>query len=206
MRRRYAQWAAVLLAAAALAGCGKEDPERTRIQRFREKGDAKALAQETENERPEVAASAIEALGSLGAKGLPYVEKALQDKRPRVREAAAVAYARAATKDQPALSGLATVARSDPSPDVRAAAVTGLGQAHAVDEMETLLSALEDEDRTVRVRAAAAVARIIGRRYETYVDGTPQQRHEAVGLLRAVWPNLAGPTRMYLKSQQDAKP
>ena len=203
--RSWQRAAAAVLAAALLAGCAKDDPDIAPIRRYRERGDTEALARETENKKAKVAASAVEALGTLGSKALPHVQKALQDERPEVREAAAVAYARAAGRNVP-VGSLAATARSDPSPDVRAAAVTGLGQVRAIDEIETLLAALEDEDRTVRLRASVAVARIIGRRYETYIDGTPEERHQAVNQLRAVWPTLAGPTREYLKSQQGAKP
>jgi HEAT repeat protein len=96
------------------------------------------------------------------------------------------------------------VVREDPSPEVRAAAATALGGARAVDEMQTLLAALEDPDRTVRARANAAVARIIGRRYETYVDGTPEQRREAVERLRQAWPSMERDTRDYYRTMRGA--
>ena len=195
--------AALLLALAALAaGCGGDDQDAARIRHYRDARDTVALAAEVEKPAPAVARMAVEALGHCGPPAAAPLEKAARDTRPEVREMAAIALVRVAGDRPPPV--LAALARSDTSADVRAAAVTALGQVRAVDEMETLLAALEDPDRAVRLRASVAVARIIGRRYETHVDGSPDKQREAVAQLRKAWPEMEGGVRDYLKSRPAA--
>ena len=198
-----------LLAAAAVAlsavGCSSGDPDSARIEGYRRDGNVDSLAQEVSSSDTADARRAVRALGTLGPQALPRIGEALRDNRIEVRQEAALAYGQAA-RGEPAirLGGLASVVREDPSPEVRAAAATALGGARAVDEMQTLLAALEDPDRTVRARANAAVARIIGRRYETYVDGTPEQRREAVAKLQQAWPSMERGTRDYYRTVRGA--
>ena len=198
-----------LLAAAAVAlsagGCSSGDPDVARIEGYRRDGNVEALAQEAASPDTADARKAVRALGTLGPQALPRIDEAMRDNRIEVRQEAALAYGQAA-RGEPAirLGGLASVVREDPAPEVRAAAATALGGARAVDEMQTLLAALEDPDRTVRARANAAIARIIGRRYDTYVDGTPEQRREAVAKLRQAWPSMERDTRDYYRTLRGA--
>ena len=71
--------------------------------------------------------------------------------------------------------------------------------------MPTILKALEDPDPMVRARASAAVARITGRRYETYVDGTPEQRRAAAAAIRQMWSADEKNTRNYYAQKAAAK-
>jgi HEAT repeat protein len=185
-----------------LSGCSgpTPDPNAARIERYRQEGNAGALAQEVETGDPTVGRAAVRAMGFMGKKALPQIEQALKDKRPEIREEAALAYGRAA--DQQEVRQLATVARVDPAPVVRAAAVTALGDARALDEMETLLAAADDPDRAVRVRAGAAITRIFGRRYELYIDGPPEERQRAIAALRVDWVAEQRGTRDYYKIQR----
>jgi HEAT repeat protein len=98
-----------------------------------------------------------------------------------------VAWGRAAGDRRP--EAVAAAARTDPSVFVRATAVSVLGQVRAVNEMETLIAALDAPDRRVRVRASAAIERILGRRYEVYLDDPPgsDRRREAVENVRQIW-------------------
>ncbi|MBE3095777.1 MAG: HEAT repeat domain-containing protein [Planctomycetes bacterium] len=194
------------LAAAAVAlsaaGCSSGDPDSARIEGYRRDGNVESLAQEVLSSDTADARKAVRALGTLGPQALPRIDEALRDNRIEVRQEAALAYGQAA-RGEP-VRRLASVVREDPSPEVRAAAATALGGAQAVDEMQTLLAALEDPDRTVRARANAAIARMIGRRYETYIDGTPEQRREAVEKLRQAWPSMEQGMRDYYKTQRGA--
>ena len=191
-------------AATGAAGCAESDPKKAHIESQRRSANLAGLAKDVTTSDLESARMAVRALGTLGPQAVPHLEPALQDARIEVREEAALAYGQAAAGDQ--IHRLASVVRSDPSPEVRAAAATALGNAHAVNEMEAILAALEDPDSTVRARANAAVTRIFGRRYETYVDGTPQQRQEAVAALRRDWQTEERGTRAYYQSTREAKP
>ena len=186
--------AAGLAAAAMLAGCSGDESAAARIERMAREGDADGLAREAQNPDADVSRMAVRALGGLGAKAVPQVEKALKDPRSEIREAAAIALPR--VEKAKAARVLASVAKQDESASVRAAAATALGQIRAVDEVDTLLAALEDPDRTVRFRASAAMERIVSRRYEFYVDGTPEERHEAVEKFRAAWPAMRAEMRL----------
>jgi len=168
-------------------GPAPRDPDTARVEQFRREGNLEALAGEAENPQTEVATRAVRAMGSLGPAAVPHLERRIADARPEVREAAVVAWGRATGDLRPEI--VAAVARTDPSVFVRAAAVSVLGQVRAVNEMETLIAALDDPDRMVRVRASASIEHILGRRYEVYLDDPPgsDRRREAVEYVRKVW-------------------
>jgi HEAT repeat protein len=198
---RFRLW--ILLAVAVIVAIGLAwhfrragaQSDTARIDRYRERGDVEALAREVSNQKADTAAYAAKAMGTLGRPAAEHLERALGDPRVAVRESAALALGLAAEEGHTA--ALADAARHDGSATVRAAAVTALGRRRAVDEMEALLAALEDPNRTVRRRAAAAVTRILGRRYEVYVDGPEARRRDAVARLREAWPAMEARTRDY---------
>jgi len=163
------------------------DPDVARVEQYRSERNLEALAGEAANPQAEVATRAVLAMGSLGPAAVPHVERCIADARPEVREAAVVAWGQAAGDQRPEI--VAAAARTDPSVVVRAAAVSVLGQVRAVNEMDTLIEALDDPDRMVRVRASAAIERILGRRYEVYLDDPPgsDRRREAVENVRQIW-------------------
>ena len=185
---------AVVAMAAALVGCGGSgDPDTDRVNRLQKQGNAAALEQEVEKADTRVACLAVRALGRMGPQAQPQIEKALKSQYAEVRQEAALVYPRAVRGT--AAPPLASAARTDGEPNVRAAAVTALGHMAAVDEIETLLAAVEDPDPLVRRRASEAIARIMGRIYD--FSGTPQQRHEAAALVRERWRVEAQPLRDY---------
>jgi len=194
--------AALLAAAGLLAGCGGEDSDAARIERLRGRGDAAGLAREVERPEAQVSCQAVRALGRIGAPALPQVEMALKDSRREVRAEAALAYARAAGGT--AAPPLATLARSDPVPDVRATAVTALGHMRALDEMEALLAAVEDPELVVRERAAEAVARIMGRRYD--FSGSPEECRRTIAEVRDRWGRENQVLREYYARQRAYAP
>ena len=185
---------AVAAMATILVGCGGSgDPDTDRINRLQKQGNAAALEQEVEKADPRAACAAVRALGRMGPQAQPQIEKALRSPHAEVRQEAALVYPRAAqgTTAPP----LASAARTDEESNVRAAAVTALGHMRAVDEIETLLAAVEDPDPLVRQRAAEAIARIMGRIYD--FSGTPQQRQQAAATVRERWRIEAQPLRDY---------
>ncbi len=182
-------------------GASQGDPDLARVEKLAENGDVEALAQEVDHQRIEVARRAVRGLGRIGRRAAPRIENLLRvNPRPEVREEAALALAKAAG-DERALV-LAEAAKRDKSPDVRAAAVTGLASVRAVDEMEAIFDALLDENRMVRIRAAAAVDKITGRRWELYVDGPAHKRAEAVQKLRQAWPGMKANPKLYWDRQK----
>jgi HEAT repeat protein len=108
----------------------------------------------------------------------------------------------AAGDDRPEI--VAAAARTDPSVFVRATAVSVLGQVRAVNEMETLIAALDDPDRMVRVRALASIERILGRRYVVYLDDPPgsDRRREAVENVRQIWAEKGHHARDYYAAKK----
>ena len=214
MRVTRKAWVLVpLLAAAAIsgAGCNSKDAESSRVEAYRSDRNVEGLAREAAGPKVETSQAAVQALGTLGPEAIPQIQESLKNDRPAVRVAAALAYGQAvqvrgqAVPPAEQVRPLAEAARTDPSPDVRAAAVTALSHARALDEMQTIFKALEDPDAMVRARASAAVARITGRRYETYVNGTPEQRHAAVAAIRQMWAADERGTRNYYDKKYSAK-
>lgn len=185
-------------------GPASRDPDVARVEQYRREENLEALAGEAENPQAEVATRAVQAMGSLGPAAVPHLERCIGDARPEVREAAVVAWGRAAEDRRPEV--VAAAARMDPSPVVRATAVSVLGQVRAVNEMETLIAALDDPDRMVRVRASASIERIIGRRYEVYLDDPPgsNRRREAVENVRKIWAQERQHVRDYYAAKKAA--
>ncbi|MBL7219721.1 MAG: HEAT repeat domain-containing protein [Phycisphaerae bacterium] len=179
-----------------------------RMENLRLAGDVEALASEAESTDIPTARRAVETLGYLGPEALPQLRRALEDRRPQIRQKAAIACARAADP-KVAAPLLAKVARTDKSPVVRAAAVTGLGRARAYDEMETLLAEMNDDDVIVRGRAAEAVVNIIGRRYPYNLNAPPAKRLESIARIRKFWARAKGAVGEYYdkvrKRRKDAK-
>lgn len=209
MKRRVVRpLLAAAVMAALLAGCSKGgDSEIAKVRQNQSAGKIEAVARQAESPDTTVARVAVEALGHMGHEAVVPIQKALQDKRPEVRETAVVALAEADPLAQQA--ALAEAARTDEAAGVRASACVALGQVYAFDQMETLFTALEDPDRSVRARASAAITRMITRRYEVYIDGPADKRHDAVQKLRAIWPQLDKTVRLHqeiLHSKKGAVP
>ena len=183
-------------------GPAPRNPDGARVEQFRREGNLEALAGEADDPRAEVATRAVRAMGSLGPAAVPHLERRIADARPEVREAAVVAWGQAADDRRPEV--VAAAARTDPSVVVRAAAVSVLGQVRAVNEMETLIAALDDPDRMVRVRASASIEHILGRRYEVYLDDPPgsDRRREAVENVRKIWAEEGQGVRDYYAAKK----
>ena len=146
---------------------------------------------------PAIPRERVRELASRGASARPEIERLLQHPHPEVREEAALAYPRVAIGT--AAPGLARLATEDPETDVRAAAVTAIGHMRAMDEMEAILTALDDPDLLVRRRAADAASRITGQRYD--VNMPPDQWRRTVDDIRALWKHHGDTLRTYHKGR-----
>lgn len=167
-----------------------EDPDAARIERLKVNRDVAALAKEAAGPKVEVARRALEAMADIGPAAAPQIRRVIKDPRPKVRESAVVVLGRVSARVPPPvdIEALADIAREDESSNVRAAAVIALGAMHAFEELETLLSRMqEDESIDVQRRAAAAVIRIIGVDVGFKAGDSLQKRQEAIERIRAVW-------------------
>ena len=164
-----------------------DDPRARRIEQYRREGNVDGLAKDLDSADTETARRAVQALGHLGKKAVKHVERAVEDPRPQVREAAAAALGR--LNDQSSSALLAEVAREDESASVRASAVSALGRMYACEQVEVLFDAMEkDDDTTVRRRAYAAYYRISGVGIDFRPDASLEARREVVEELRKLWP------------------
>jgi len=188
---------ALALAAALVwrsASGGGDDPadldeHSARIQRLRRDGDVPGLVTEASNPDVRLATRAVEALAFAGPEALPHLERMIKDNAAReVRASAVAAFARAAKPGQ--TRPVARALRDDPSPGVRANAAVALGHMHACDEMETLLSAMDDVDKKVRRRAADAVHQITGVQFSFRAGDSPDRRRAAIDRIRLLWPHI----------------
>jgi len=184
---------------------GEVDQAVRRITKLADKGDTDGLAREAAGSNEEVACIAVRAMGRVGPRAIPNIERALQDERPRVRETAATAVSRAG--DEKHTPVLAAVAAKDKSPHVRAAAVRSLGHMRAYNEMETLLTALADKDEIVRRRANAAIEKIIGAGVSFNATVPPEEpkQKQAVDELRAMWRKMKDKTETFYKRRRQKK-
>ena len=166
-----------------------------RMEKLRRDGDTETLSIEAQNSDIRTARRAVKTMGYLGPLGVKPIRTAMKDPRPGIRQEAAMAYARAA--DPKEAAPLAEVARTDKASVVRAAAVTGLGRTRAYEEMDTLFAAMNDEDITVRRRAAEAVVLFIGRRYPYEPNASSTQRLKSIAVIRQFWSKAKGAAGEY---------
>lgn len=201
--RRLALALGLLAAAGLLPGCGSgKDPEVERINRLREQKNTAALEQEIAAKDPKISSVAVRALGQVGPEARPQIERAMQDTRSEIRREAVAVYPQ--TSSGPAAPVLAAVARTDPDAAVRAVAVTSLGRMRALDEMETLLAAVEEPDPLVRRRASDAIALIMGARYD--FSGTDAERHRTVLEVRKACRDQMDVLRKYYQTKPSPPP
>ena len=173
------------------------DAAKSHVLKLERDGDVGALAEVVAGENVPVACFALAALGRLGTdEAVDYIVKATEDKRPKVRGAAASSYANAHAKR--AAAPLSRLARGDDDPIVRATAVAGIGRMYAYDEMETLLWVMaNDDDLTTCRNAAEATVAIIGRRYNYTPDGDRTTRARQVAIISNMWQSEKGNVGRY---------
>ena len=171
-------------------------PAEIAIRKDRLNGNVEGLVKKIKTSPPKLARRATRALGSVGLKSLPSLNKILlEDKRPEVRQQAAQAVAQsvrasAQTTDPFAkemTAALVTAISSDKAPEVRASAASALGQLYDYRNMKSLLKAMDDENLDVRRRAFEAVTRIFGRRYEFNPNSTSDKRQIVIKAITEDW-------------------
>jgi len=132
---------------------------------------------------------ALRSLGTLGrlrrADALPQMKAAMKDARPEVREAGALALGNLGRRTHP--QTLVEALRSDPSPEVRAAAARGIGLVYYWEGMPDLMNALNDSSEDVRRNAGAAVHRLWRADFLYRADDPPQERAQRIALIRSMW-------------------
>jgi len=75
-------------------------------------------------------------------------------------------------------------------PQVRAAAIQGLGAQHDYESVEALLDALEDESPLVRGRAGIAMKTLLGVDFRFRAAASPEERAVKVQLIRKAWDEM----------------
>ncbi len=88
---------------------------------------------------------------------------------------------------KPALTHLQRLLAESKSDRVRAATIQGLATQRDYDSMPMLLDAMNDPSLVVRVRAGAAVQRLLGVKVRYSANAPPKEREKAVKILRKEW-------------------
>jgi HEAT repeat protein len=163
----------------------KTDPARAKAEMLVRAKDVEGLAREIQNPDAHAASLAVSALGDLGEAARPAVQEALSDRRPAVREKAAIAFAKVATREQAVK--LADMVRKDESSNVRAAAVAGLDRMYAYQETDAIIHAMEDPDPAVRRRASKAATKLIGVTVQYNPDASLEECLQGAQRMREYW-------------------
>jgi hypothetical protein len=168
------------------------------MEQLRTEGNVEALESEVQSKDVKRAKRAVETLGYLGRSSIEKRDVSIKkirvtmknDSRPEIRQAAVIAYAKVMEKTSPKKQDpapLGNIARTDKSKDVRICTITALGNMGAYEELETLLQAMNDDDLTIRRRAAEAVVLVIRRRYTFHPNASPKQRLKEIDRIRHFW-------------------
>jgi len=113
-----------------------------------------------------------------------WLETALTGQDLQEREAAAVALS---DLNPPALPQLRQLLEETSDPTVKSATIGALGRHYDFDSMEAIIDAMEDESSVVRGRAAAVVARFLGRDRRFRADGPETDRARIIKYSREDW-------------------
>jgi HEAT repeat protein len=177
------------------SGAPGRSPEELAIDEDRINGNVDGLAEKARTYKPEFAKKAVRAMGHGGRKSIPTLRTILQDdKRPELRQQAAMAMAKAimvaAEKDKPLDSSMTAplvIALNDETPEVRASAADALGQVYDYSNMSSLLKAMDDEHLIVRRKAYNAVTRIFGRKYIFDANSPSPKRKIIIKTIATDW-------------------
>ncbi len=124
----------------------------------------------------------------------PLSELTYEKTAPKAdREAATVAISR--KNRAVAVPELRRIAREDPDPIVRSAAIAGLGEHYDYRSMELILDSLESDSYAEQIRARTAAARMLGPRVVPQTDSAEQRQRIAAEAYRRMWQSLKGSPR-----------
>jgi len=163
----------------------KVDQARAKTEALVRAKDVEGLVKEVRSPDEHAAKLAVSALGDLGEAARPAVQEALSDRRPAVREKAATSFAKVAPREQAVK--LADMVKKDESPDVRAAAVTGLDCMFAFQEMDAIIDAMEDPDPVVRRRASKAATKFSGVTVQYNPHASLEECRQGAQRMREYW-------------------
>jgi hypothetical protein len=101
-----------------------------------------------------------------------------------------------ASLGQPAQPEMVRVLNASKTPGVRAALISELTTEWCYDCMPAFLEALDDESLAVRIRAEAAMQRLMQFEVGYHAQDPPEQRREAVKAYRQTWEKVQKLPRM----------
>ena len=131
------------------------------------------------------------------------VREALESTDPAEQEKAVLELTELGT---PALKHLQRVLAESQTDRVRAAAIQGLAFQQDYDSMPALLDAMADPSLVIRVRAGAAVQKLLGVKIDFHANAPPKEREKAVAILRKEWERMRNlPNFEELKKQQQSQ-
>ena len=163
----------------------KADQARVKAEQLVRVKDVEGLCKQVQSSDEHAAKLAVSALGDLGEVARSAIQGALSDRRPAVREKAAISFAKVAPREQAVK--LADMVKKDESPDVRAAAVAGLDRMFAFQEMDAIIDAMEDTDPAVRRRASKAAIKFSGVTVQYYPDASLEECRQGAQRMRQYW-------------------
>jgi HEAT repeat protein len=106
----------------------------------------------------------------------------------------------------PALKHLQRVLAESQTDRVRAAAIQGLAFQRDYDSMPILLDAMADPSLVIRVRAGAAVQKLLGVKVDFHASAPPEEREKAAAILRKEWERMRSlPNFEEFKKQQQSQ-
>ena len=106
----------------------------------------------------------------------------------------------------PALKHLQRVLAESQTDRVRAAAIQGLASQRDYDSMPVLLDAMADPSVVIRVRAGAAVQKLLGVKVDFRANASPTEQEKAVAILRREWERMRSlPNFEEFKKQQQSQ-
>ena len=145
------------------------NPQIKQVIQAEQQKNVPALQQMVVNKDPIVASRAVTALAGLGRADV--IESASKDSRMEVRAAAVSAMA---ANPQPAqLRTLASYMKSDPSPEVRLSALTGLSKIQDAQIFEPMLDMLNDPSPTLRRAAVRELEVKLGLKFSRFDADIP---------------------------------
>lgn len=167
-------------------------------------GDVESLRQAAASGNATVAARAIAGLAAVGGtQARSDVERALTDRRPELRHAAAAEFSR--VTDRHNVAPLNKALASDGNPMVRAAAARSLGELRSWNGLDRLLASMDDPDPFVRRAASDAVQNILGLRFQFDPHGQEQDRRRVIAQVRAELPRLRPAYEAYMRKLESAQ-
>jgi HEAT repeat protein len=168
------------------------------MEQLRTEDNVEALESEIQSKDVKRARRAVETLGYLGQSFSKKRDRAIKtirvtmknDSRQQIRQTAVIAYAKAMETASPKThdpAPLGEIVRTDKDKNLVICSINALGDMGAYEELETLLQAMNNDDITIRRRAAEAVVLVVRRRYTFHPNASPETRLREIDRIRQFW-------------------